>query len=258
MRTRHFKGVVVCLLMFVLPVEAYTLLDFPSPQSVRAGSYKKWVLDQASPPILSMSYAIQSDFLGGLAGAQTAVTNALTSWDQANTTLRFAAAGYQPVVNSKANWAAGGHAYEGPGAAAGGTGIGANIDIMSRPSGFTFTDIFNRTVTLSSTSLAMTVPISLSNNLLSVDVYLNSSFNWSTTGGHYDVQTVVLHELGHALGLDHPDQAAARGAANYNPWTHLAGAPVTRTVVMDSGYYPDGINRMLTNDEIGGLTFLYP
>ena len=38
-----------------------------------------------------------------------------------------------------------------------------------------------------------------------VTVYIEGDVNWSTTGAAdaYDVQTVVMHELGHALGIAH-------------------------------------------------------
>ena len=38
-----------------------------------------------------------------------------------------------------------------------------------------------------------------------VTIRLSDSCNWSTTGasGAYDIQTVVMHELGHALGIAH-------------------------------------------------------
>ena len=40
--------------------------------------------------------------------------------------------------------------------------------------------------------------------LESVDVELNSKYSWGTTGGSgVDVQTIVGHELGHALGVAH-------------------------------------------------------
>jgi hypothetical protein len=38
--------------------------------------------------------------------------------------------------------------------------------------------------------------------LLDADIVLNLTFVWRT-GGDIDVQTVLLHELGHALGLGH-------------------------------------------------------
>ena len=46
--------------------------------------------------------------------------------------------------------------------------------------------------------------------ILDADVYLNSSYNWDVYDGIYrsweaDLQRVVLHELGHVLGLAHPD-----------------------------------------------------
>jgi len=68
---------------------------------------------------------------------------------------------------------------------------------------------------------------------------------------------VLTHELGHALGLDHTDQARAKGAENYYPWTNLPGKPASPFDVMNSTYWPDGINRTLTDDEMGGLAFIY-
>jgi hypothetical protein len=187
------------------------------------------------------------------------VTNALSSWDQANSSLSFSSAGYQPVLNTRDAWL-NGYKWEGPGAAGGGVGMGANIDVFSLAGGTTFTDYRNVLQTTPTSSLARTYVCYTngSYDIKSVDIVLNSSFNWSTTGGNFDVQTVVLHELGHSLGLDHPNQAVANGAANYSPTTHLPGAPYTRYEVMDSDYYPDGINRTLTTDEIGGLAFLCP
>ena len=45
--------------------------------------------------------------------------------------------------------------------------------------------------------------------IVRVRVKLGSEYNWSTTGATdaYDIQTVVLHELGHALGIAHCHEA---------------------------------------------------
>jgi len=235
----------------------YALLDFPSDASVQVGSYKRWQTEASNPSLLSLSYAVESDFLETVPGATQAVQSILTSWTKATGNVTFSAAGYEPVENSSANWMAGGYLWEGPGADTGSVGIGANVDIMARPTGFSVS-FFNRTYTFGPTTLAFALPIAMGDTIVSADIYLNSDFDWSTVGADFDVETVVLHEMGHVLGLDHPDQAIANGAVNYDPFTQLPGASWSTTDVMHSGYYPDGLNRTLGNDEIGGIAFLYP
>ena len=68
------------------------------------------------------------------------------------------------------------------------------------------------------------------------DMALNMNFPWSTDGvNHYDVETVMLHENGHVLGLGH---------------SNVSGA------VMEP-YYGE-VRRALHADDIDGVRFLYP
>ena len=73
----------------------------------------------------------------------------------------------------------------------------------------------------------------------------------------YDVESVVLHEMGHALGLDHPNQAQGAGGALLDPFTHtvVPGSDVTDDTVMHSHYF--GSKRQLAVSDIGGASFLY-
>jgi hypothetical protein len=68
------------------------------------------------------------------------------------------------------------------------------------------------------------------------DMALNTKFSWSIDGiSHYDVETVFLHENGHALGLGH-------------------------STIQEAVMYPSyqGVRQSLHQDDIDGITFLYP
>lgn len=77
------------------------------------------------------------------------------------------------------------------------------------------------------------------------------------TGPVFDVQTVVLHEVGHALGLDHPNEAQANGGALIDPFTfaYLPGNCWQTSSVMHGDY--NGLKRELKPADIGGMAFLY-
>lgn len=172
-------------------------------------------------------------------------------------------------------------------------GWGADIDIFTRPNGF---QLISNGFTYNMTSgiLGFTAIQRSADGIWSVDIYLNESFTWTTnpalarppasgaaryacnpladaTGlldeedaasselgaAVYDIQTVVLHELGHALGFDHPNEACTKNGAVLDPYTRqfLACNNITPSCVMHGAY--NGVKRNLAEPDYGGLAFLY-
>jgi hypothetical protein len=68
------------------------------------------------------------------------------------------------------------------------------------------------------------------------DTALNTRFQWTTSSGSgFDIETVLLHEIGHTLGLGH---------------SSVSGS------VMEATYA--GVRRALQGDDKRGVTYLYP
>ena len=66
------------------------------------------------------------------------------------------------------------------------------------------------------------------------DMAMNTNFPWNTDGSDFDIQTVMLHEEGHVLGLDHTSEIAAVMYATYS-----------------------GVRRVLHPDDEAGINELY-
>ena len=90
-------------------------------------------------------------------------------------------------------------------------------------------------------------------------VHLNAAqFDWTTTGltNALDVQSIVEHELGHALGLAHPcgDADTQTPSCASIPSGQLQA--LQQDVMFPS--IPAGARRALAQDDIDGITFLLP
>jgi hypothetical protein len=144
----------------------------------------------------------------------------------------------------------------------------ASVEIASQFSGFTAADPFvedsvsvigfkarpDLDRTLGATTFVIDDPTGA---ILEADIFLNSTFAWSAASGgeanKFDVESVIVHELGHFLGLGH----TALGETELRPGG--GRAVLGKRAVMFPIAYPAGsiADRTLQADDIAGITDLY-
>lgn len=77
-------------------------------------------------------------------------------------------------------------------------------------------------------------PPPASESSLASDIFINTSYAWKTNGTIYDLQSVMIHEFGHALGLGHSSFSTSVLYPDYN-----------------------STKQALTSDDISGIQYLY-
>jgi hypothetical protein len=98
----------------------------------------------------------------------------------------------------------------------------------------------------------------LSGEIIEADIFLNAAFLWSTSDAgdpaRFDLESVVLHEIGHFIGLGH----SALGE------TQLLGPDSRRVLASGSVMFPiafgrgNTLDRTLQPDDVAGVSALYP
>lgn len=93
--------------------------------------------------------------------------------------------------------------------------------------------------------------------ILEAGVFINSTFSWSVAqageAGRFDLESILLHEIGHVAGLGH----SAIGETELRP---AGGRRVLAdaAVMFPIAFGPGTLGRVLRPDDIAGISDLYP
>lgn len=125
-------------------------------------------------------------------------------------------------------------------------------------------------------STATAKPHNVGDTILDADIYLNTATTWTldpkANPGAQDLQALLIHEIGHALGLAHPDEdrffdtngnpndlmAILASAPEKTAGLALRAHPAANAFTPPAAMIADAQVRALANDDLGGLRYLYP
>jgi hypothetical protein len=94
--------------------------------------------------------------------------------------------------------------------------------------------------------------------IVEADIFFNAAFPWSVAGagetGKFDLESIIVHEVGHLFGLGHSGLGETELLAGGGRRVTAAGA-----VMFPIAFSPGNtIDRALTPDDVAGLSEVYP